>query len=169
MKYKCNHLLLLKIKTDVAYIHETFFSLFSLLSSLIMFSFIFIFFSVLFCGVQGATQSNLGWQSKHDSRVTESHLGPKKRKKRVDCIGIPFSHSQWLVATQVDVIYFYFYHLRWLYLLLCFLVNFVNEQELLGYVDITLGDVVRNKRINEKYHLIDSKNGRLQVELQWRT
>eukprot|EP00268_Persea_americana_P046887 TRINITY_DN484_c0_g1_i1.p1 TRINITY_DN484_c0_g1~~TRINITY_DN484_c0_g1_i1.p1 ORF type:complete len:538 (+),score=109.73 TRINITY_DN484_c0_g1_i1:832-2445(+) len=45
----------------------------------------------------------------------------------------------------------------------------LHSKELLGYVDITLGDVVRNKRINEKYHLIDSKNGRLQVELQWRT
>ncbi|GJR06023.1 putative C2 domain, synaptotagmin-like mitochondrial-lipid-binding domain, C2 domain superfamily protein [Tanacetum coccineum] len=43
------------------------------------------------------------------------------------------------------------------------------EVESLGYVDISLGDVVENKRINEKYHLIDSKNGRLQVEMHWRT
>ncbi|KAJ8539579.1 hypothetical protein K7X08_013831 [Anisodus acutangulus] len=41
--------------------------------------------------------------------------------------------------------------------------------EALGYVDIYLADVVNNKRINERYHLIDSKNGRLQIELQWRT
>ena len=43
------------------------------------------------------------------------------------------------------------------------------DQESLGYVDISLADVVSNKRINEKYHLIDSKNGRIQIELQWRT
>ncbi|KVI05223.1 C2 calcium-dependent membrane targeting [Cynara cardunculus var. scolymus] len=43
------------------------------------------------------------------------------------------------------------------------------EVESLGYVDISLADVVNNKRINEKYHLIDSKNGRIQVEMQWRT
>lgn len=43
------------------------------------------------------------------------------------------------------------------------------EQESLGYVEIGLSDVVTNKRINEKYHLIDSKNGRIQIELQWRT
>lgn len=42
-------------------------------------------------------------------------------------------------------------------------------QEILGYVDINLADVVNNKRINEKYHLIDSRNGRIQIELQWRT
>ena len=45
----------------------------------------------------------------------------------------------------------------------------VLEQESLGYAEISLGDVVTNKRINEKYHLIDSKNGRIQIELQWRT
>ena len=43
------------------------------------------------------------------------------------------------------------------------------DQESLGYVDINLSDVVSNKRINSKYHLIDSKNGRVQIELQWRT
>ncbi|KAL8459163.1 hypothetical protein ACS0TY_036580 [Phlomoides rotata] len=44
-----------------------------------------------------------------------------------------------------------------------------HPKESLGYVDIYLADVVSNKRINEKYHLIDSKNGRIQIELQWRT
>jgi hypothetical protein len=42
-------------------------------------------------------------------------------------------------------------------------------QEALGYIDISLADVISNKRINEKYHLIDSKNGQIQIELQWRT
>lgn len=42
-------------------------------------------------------------------------------------------------------------------------------QENLGYVVINLADVVTNKRINENFHLIDSKNGRIQIELQWRT
>ena len=42
------------------------------------------------------------------------------------------------------------------------------NQESLGYVEINLSDVVSNRRINEKYHLIDSKNGRIQIELQWR-
>lgn len=46
---------------------------------------------------------------------------------------------------------------------------FLVNQESLGYVDIKLSDVVTNKRINEKYHLIDSRNGRIQIELQWRT
>lgn len=35
-------------------------------------------------------------------------------------------------------------------------------------MNINLSDVINNKRINEKYHLIDSKNGRIQIELQWR-
>lgn len=48
-------------------------------------------------------------------------------------------------------------------------LNLLHPKETLGYVDIYLADVVSNKRINEKYHLIDSKNGRIQVELQWRT
>ncbi|KAI0514215.1 hypothetical protein KFK09_010250 [Dendrobium nobile] len=43
-----------------------------------------------------------------------------------------------------------------------------KTKENLGYVIISLSDVVTNKRINEKYHLIDSKNGRIQVELQWK-
>ncbi|KAJ0969943.1 hypothetical protein J5N97_022820 [Dioscorea zingiberensis] len=45
----------------------------------------------------------------------------------------------------------------------------IHSKEILGYIDINLADVVSNKRINEKFHLIDSKNGRIQVELQWRT
>ncbi|OAY77707.1 Synaptotagmin-1 [Ananas comosus] len=45
----------------------------------------------------------------------------------------------------------------------------IHSKETLGYVDISLADVVNNKRINEKYHLIDSKNGQIQIELQWRT
>ncbi|KAJ0087144.1 hypothetical protein Patl1_09522 [Pistacia atlantica] len=44
-----------------------------------------------------------------------------------------------------------------------------KTKENLGYVVINLSDVVSNKRINEKYHLIDSRNGRIQIELQWRT
>ncbi|KAI9123387.1 hypothetical protein K1719_004687 [Acacia pycnantha] len=47
--------------------------------------------------------------------------------------------------------------------------NILHPKEYLGYIDISLADVVSNKRINEKYHLIDSKNGRIQIELQWRT
>lgn len=47
--------------------------------------------------------------------------------------------------------------------------NLLHQKESLGYVDISLSDVVSNKRINEKYHLIDSKNGRIQIEMQWRT
>ncbi|CAK9857854.1 unnamed protein product [Sphagnum jensenii] len=43
------------------------------------------------------------------------------------------------------------------------------KAESLGYVDISLSDVVNNKRINEKYTLIDSKHGRIQVELLWRS
>uniref|UniRef100_A0A1D1YIT7 Extended synaptotagmin-2 n=1 Tax=Anthurium amnicola TaxID=1678845 RepID=A0A1D1YIT7_9ARAE len=45
----------------------------------------------------------------------------------------------------------------------------IHSKEILGYIDVNLADVINNKRINEKYHLIDSKNGRLQIEMQWRT
>ncbi|XP_075509482.1 synaptotagmin-2-like isoform X1 [Primulina tabacum] len=45
----------------------------------------------------------------------------------------------------------------------------LQPKETLGYVDIYLSDVVNNKRINERYHLINSKNGRIQIEMQWRT
>lgn len=48
-------------------------------------------------------------------------------------------------------------------------IGLLHPKECLGYVDIALADVVSNKRINERYHLIDSKNGRIQIELQWRT
>ncbi|XP_020586414.1 synaptotagmin-2 [Phalaenopsis equestris] len=44
----------------------------------------------------------------------------------------------------------------------------IHSKENLGYVVISLADVITNKRINEKYNLIDSKNGRIQIELQWR-
>ncbi|KAG0488503.1 hypothetical protein HPP92_007314 [Vanilla planifolia] len=44
----------------------------------------------------------------------------------------------------------------------------IHSKENLGYVIISLEDVVNNKRTNEKYHLIDSRNGRIQIELQWR-
>ncbi|XP_038887568.1 synaptotagmin-2-like isoform X2 [Benincasa hispida] len=47
-------------------------------------------------------------------------------------------------------------------------MGLLHPKESLGYVEISLSDVVTNKRINEKYHLIDSKNGRIQIELQWR-
>ncbi|KAL6128399.1 hypothetical protein ACLB2K_071754 [Fragaria x ananassa] len=42
-----------------------------------------------------------------------------------------------------------------------------RRKESLGYVEINLSDVVHNGRINQKYHLIDSKNGKLHVELSW--
>ncbi|XP_078175106.1 synaptotagmin-2-like [Carex rostrata] len=45
----------------------------------------------------------------------------------------------------------------------------IHSKENLGYLDINLADVVSNRRINEKYNLIDSKNGRIQIELLWRT
>ncbi|KAL4616186.1 hypothetical protein ACB092_07G180500 [Castanea dentata] len=48
-------------------------------------------------------------------------------------------------------------------------MGLLHPKESLGYIDINLSDVISNKRINEKYHLIDSKNGRIQIELQWRT
>eukprot|EP00250_Pteridium_aquilinum_P035462 c9459_g1_i1 orf=161-1768(+) len=43
----------------------------------------------------------------------------------------------------------------------------LHPRELLGYVEIKLADVVSNKRINQEYQLIDSKSGKVQVELQW--
>ncbi|EPS74285.1 hypothetical protein M569_00465 [Genlisea aurea] len=48
-------------------------------------------------------------------------------------------------------------------------IGLLHPKETLGYVDISLGDVVSNRRINEKFHLIDSKNGRILIELQWQT
>ncbi|MCL7040451.1 hypothetical protein MKW94_004632 [Papaver nudicaule] len=48
-------------------------------------------------------------------------------------------------------------------------IGLLHPKEILGYVDINLADVINNKRIKEKYHLIDSKNGKIQIEMQWRT
>ncbi|ONK72603.1 uncharacterized protein A4U43_C04F21120 [Asparagus officinalis] len=45
----------------------------------------------------------------------------------------------------------------------------IHSKETLGFTEINLVDVVNNKRTNEKYHLIDSRNGRIQIELQWRS
>ena len=42
-------------------------------------------------------------------------------------------------------------------------------KESLGHVEINLDDVVHNGRINQKYHLIDSKNGVIHVEIRWIT
>ncbi|XP_052193154.1 synaptotagmin-1-like [Diospyros lotus] len=47
-------------------------------------------------------------------------------------------------------------------------IGLLHPKEILGYIDINLSDVVNNKRINEKFHLIDSRNGRIQIELQWK-
>ncbi|KAK4771535.1 hypothetical protein SAY87_032067 [Trapa incisa] len=47
-------------------------------------------------------------------------------------------------------------------------LGLLHPKETLGYVDIYLSDVVKNKRINGKYNLIDSNNGQIQVELQWK-
>ncbi|VAI91612.1 unnamed protein product [Triticum turgidum subsp. durum] len=44
-----------------------------------------------------------------------------------------------------------------------------RTQESLGHVNINLVDVVNNGRINEKYHLINSRNGKLQLEIKWNT
>ncbi|XP_074279089.1 synaptotagmin-1-like [Silene latifolia] len=48
-------------------------------------------------------------------------------------------------------------------------IGLLHPKENLGFVDISLRDVVNNRRINQSYNLIDSKNGRIQIELQWRT
>ncbi|KAI4382725.1 hypothetical protein MLD38_008651 [Melastoma candidum] len=45
----------------------------------------------------------------------------------------------------------------------------IRVEEPLGHVDINLDDMLQNERINEKYHLIDSKNGMVQVEIRWTT
>lgn len=44
-----------------------------------------------------------------------------------------------------------------------------RNKESLGHVDINLVDVVNNGRINEKYHLINSRNGMVHVEMKWST
>ncbi|CAI0435618.1 unnamed protein product [Linum tenue] len=48
-------------------------------------------------------------------------------------------------------------------------IGLLHPKEVLGYVTINLADVVSNKRINQKYNLIDSRHGKIQIELQWRT
>lgn len=48
-------------------------------------------------------------------------------------------------------------------------MSLLHSKENLGYVIINLADVVTNRRINEKYNLIDSRNGQIQIELQWKT
>ncbi|XP_074569701.1 synaptotagmin-2-like [Curcuma longa] len=45
----------------------------------------------------------------------------------------------------------------------------IHSKENLGHVIISLADVVHNRRTNETYHLIDSKNGRIQIEMEWIT
>ncbi|XWS55830.1 hypothetical protein CRYUN_Cryun09bG0033900 [Craigia yunnanensis] len=42
-----------------------------------------------------------------------------------------------------------------------------RRKESLGHVDINLNDVVYNGRINEKYDLINSKNGVICIEIRW--
>ncbi|KAJ6432875.1 hypothetical protein OIU84_019999 [Salix udensis] len=44
-----------------------------------------------------------------------------------------------------------------------------RSKESLGHVEINLNDVVHNGRMNQKYHLIDSKNGVIHVEIRWNT
>ncbi|RWV93300.1 hypothetical protein BHE74_00024007 [Ensete ventricosum] len=53
----------------------------------------------------------------------------------------------------------------------CFakIYNAILFQEILGYVTISLADVVNNKRTNSTYHLIDSNNGQIQIEILWKT
>ncbi|MED6127490.1 Synaptotagmin-3 [Stylosanthes scabra] len=41
------------------------------------------------------------------------------------------------------------------------------SKESLGHVEINLNDVVHNGRINDRYHLINSKNGELLVDIRW--
>ncbi|KAK8941063.1 Synaptotagmin-3 [Platanthera zijinensis] len=42
-----------------------------------------------------------------------------------------------------------------------------HAKESLGHVDLKLADVVSNGRINEIFHLINSKNGVVHIELRW--
>ncbi|KAL1201478.1 Synaptotagmin-3 [Cardamine amara subsp. amara] len=44
-----------------------------------------------------------------------------------------------------------------------------RSKEELGHVDINLDDVVDNGRINQKYHLINSRNGIIHIEIHWTT
>lgn len=43
-----------------------------------------------------------------------------------------------------------------------------RSKESLGYVEINLVDVIYNGRINEKYNLINSKNGLIHIVIRWR-
>ncbi|XP_031742060.1 synaptotagmin-3 isoform X3 [Cucumis sativus] len=43
------------------------------------------------------------------------------------------------------------------------------QKESLGHVEINLADVVSNGRINEKYNLINSKNGKIHIQMMWTT
>ncbi|CAN1775839.1 SYT3, partial [Linum perenne] len=43
-----------------------------------------------------------------------------------------------------------------------------RPKEMLGHAQITLGDVVHNGRINQKYRLINSKNGVISVDIRWK-
>ncbi|CAH8379652.1 unnamed protein product [Eruca vesicaria subsp. sativa] len=47
-------------------------------------------------------------------------------------------------------------------------LHFRSKEEL-GHVDINLDDVVANGRINQKYHLINSRNGVIHIEIRWTT
>ncbi|KVH90476.1 hypothetical protein Ccrd_007511 [Cynara cardunculus var. scolymus] len=47
--------------------------------------------------------------------------------------------------------------------------GFGLTKERLGHVDIQLVDVVYNNCINEKYHLINSRNGVIHVDIKWNT
>ncbi|XLR45884.1 hypothetical protein S83_030544 [Arachis hypogaea] len=42
------------------------------------------------------------------------------------------------------------------------------SKESLGHVEINLNDVVHNGRINDRYHLINSKNGEIHVDIRWK-
>ncbi|KAI3447586.1 hypothetical protein Pfo_004251 [Paulownia fortunei] len=42
------------------------------------------------------------------------------------------------------------------------------SKESLGYVDINLADVVYNGHINEKYHLINSRDGIIHLDIRWK-
>ncbi|XP_054804390.1 synaptotagmin-3 isoform X2 [Prosopis cineraria] len=44
----------------------------------------------------------------------------------------------------------------------------IHIEESLGHVEINLNDVVHNGRINDKYHLINSRNGVIHVEIRWK-
>ncbi|GMG99413.1 hypothetical protein Nepgr_001253 [Nepenthes gracilis] len=44
-----------------------------------------------------------------------------------------------------------------------------SRKESLGSIDVSLFDVIHNGRINQKYHLINSKNGIIHVEIEWQT